>query len=222
MLIEMTVAGLTIDSFSNAPIVILRETTGDRLLPIRIGVIEASAIAFKLEKVTLSRPMAHDLLRDAVMQLGAVVARVLISDLRENTYIATVELSQAGRIISLDARPSDAIALALLAQAPIVCEEKVIELTITKRVEAEQQKAEREAAARGGIGPVSSDDDFDTGVQFATPVDEQLDEDSEGMAPVGDDVERGADGPQPILSSAKAPTDLLERLNPEAFGKYKM
>ena len=123
---RMVVTGLTIDPSNNAPIVILREDESSRVLPIWIGVIEASAIAFELEKVRLARPMTHDLLRSAVEALGGAVQRVMIVDLRDNTYFASVVLTQGKETIEIDARPSDAIALALRASAPIFCDSSII------------------------------------------------------------------------------------------------
>jgi uncharacterized protein len=187
MQIEMVVAGLTIDPVNNAPIVILREKQSDRVLPIWIGVIEASAIAFELEKVKLSRPMAHDLLKSAVHKLGGKVERVAIVDLRDNTYYALVVLTQGERTMELDSRPSDAIALALRTGAPILCESRVIEMAHTK-TDKPKPRAEEPAPAAS-----------------AEP-----------------EVDRGADGPRPIVARSEPVDDLLERLEPEAFGKYKM
>lgn len=123
---EMQVSGLTLDAASNAPIVLLREVEGTRVLPIWIGVIEASAIAFELEGVAMARPMTHDLMQSAITTLGAAITGVSIVDLRDNTYFARIDLEQAGRALSLDARPSDAIALALRAKARILCSEDVL------------------------------------------------------------------------------------------------
>ena len=130
MAIEMQVTGLTIDPVNNAPIVILREKDGGRILPIWIGVIEASAIAFELEQVKLTRPMTHDLLRSCIESLGGRVERIQIVDLRDNTYFAMLLISRDGHTIEIDARPSDAIALALRFEAPIYVEEKVIEKSL--------------------------------------------------------------------------------------------
>lgn len=115
----MTVRGLALDPTTNAPIVILKAEGGARLLPIWIGLFEANAIALVLEGVPTSRPMTHDLLKSAIDALDASVERVVVSDLRENTFYATVHLAAAGGARLLDARPSDAIALALRAGAPI-------------------------------------------------------------------------------------------------------
>lgn len=115
----MTVRGLTLDPVTNAPIVILKAEGGTRLLPIWIGLFEANAIALEMEKISTQRPMTHDLLKNLVELLGATVERAVVDNLRENTFFATVYLRSKGLELRLDARPSDAIALALRASAPI-------------------------------------------------------------------------------------------------------
>jgi bifunctional DNase/RNase len=126
MQIEMTIKGLMIDPITNMPIVVLRDQGGENVLPIWVGVFEANAIALQIENVQTPRPMTHDLLRSVIANLEAQVDRVLVRDLRENTFYATLYLRAAGRSIEVDARPSDAIALALRAQAPIFVEEMVL------------------------------------------------------------------------------------------------
>lgn len=108
-----------LDPSSNVPIVILRDTQSQLFLPIWIGVFEANAIALKIEGVEPPRPMTHDLLRLTLEQLGAKVEKIVISDLRESTFFAVIHVQQDGRSVEIDARPSDAIALALRAEAPI-------------------------------------------------------------------------------------------------------
>lgn len=108
-----------LDPSSNVPIVILRDTESQLFLPIWIGVFEANAIALKIEGVEPPRPMTHDLLRLVLDQLGAQVEKIVISDLKESTFFAVIHVQQNGRSIGIDARPSDAIALALRAEAPI-------------------------------------------------------------------------------------------------------
>jgi len=125
--IRMEVIGLALDSSSNTPIVLLREVLGERLLPIWIGVIEASAIAFELEKVQVARPLTHDLLLQTIDALDARLISVSITDLKENTYFAELRVAGPSSELSLDARPSDALALALKARVPIDCEEEVLE-----------------------------------------------------------------------------------------------
>jgi bifunctional DNase/RNase len=127
MLIKMMVTGLTVDPLTNTPIVILKDMEEKKAIPIWIGLFEASAIATELEKITFSRPMTHDLLNDILRILEAEVLRVEINDLRNNTFFANIHLIRDGKTLVIDSRPSDAIALALRADAPIFVDEKVIE-----------------------------------------------------------------------------------------------
>jgi uncharacterized protein len=125
--IEMKVSGLTIDPITNTPIVILKDFQEKKAIPIWIGIFEASAIATELEKIKFSRPMTHDLLRDVLTTLDAMVTRIEIHDVRNNTFYASIVLTRESRDYVIDSRPSDAIALALRANAPIFVHEKVIE-----------------------------------------------------------------------------------------------
>lgn len=127
MLIKMKVSGLTIDPLTNTPIVILKDMQEKKAIPIWIGLFEASAIATELEKITFSRPMTHDLLTDILRVLEIEVTKIEINDLRNNTFFANIYLVKEGRILVIDARPSDAIAIALRANAPIFVDDKVIE-----------------------------------------------------------------------------------------------
>lgn len=127
MLIEMKVSGLTIDPITNTPIVILKDIQENRAIPIWIGIFEASAIATELEKIVFSRPMTHDLFNECLKTLNVTVSKIEIGDIRNNTFYANVHLSREGQNFSVDARPSDAIALALRAHAPIFVDENVIE-----------------------------------------------------------------------------------------------
>ena len=125
-MIRMIVQGLTIDPSSNSPILILKDDTGEQTLPIWIGLLEATAIASELEKVSFSRPMTHDLLRNVIQGLGFHVERVEVCDLKDNTFYALLHLMGPGGEQVIDSRPSDAIALALRAGAPIFVAEKVL------------------------------------------------------------------------------------------------
>lgn len=116
---RVTVKGLTFDPVTNVPIVILQADEGHRLLPIWIGLFEANAIALEMEKVATPRPMTHDLLRNLVTLVEAEVVRAVVDNLRDNTFFSTLYLRLSGRDLQLDARPSDAIALALRAGVPI-------------------------------------------------------------------------------------------------------
>ena len=127
MLIEMTIKGLMLDPITNTPIVILKDKDGDRVLPIWVGLFEANAIALQIENVATPRPMTHDLLRNIITDLDGRVDRIVVSDLKENTFYAVVHLTVRGERVAVDARPSDAIALALRTRAPIMVEETVIE-----------------------------------------------------------------------------------------------
>ena len=127
MLIEMTIKGLMVDPITNMPIVILKDKEGERVLPIWVGIFEANAIALQIENIATPRPMTHDLLRNIITDLEGRVDRVVVTDLKENTFYAIVHLTVRGERIAVDARPSDAIALALRTRAPILVEETVIE-----------------------------------------------------------------------------------------------
>ncbi len=127
MLIEMKVSGLTIDPITNTPIVILKDMQENKAIPIWIGLFEASAIATELEKIVFSRPMTHDLFNECLKALNATVSKIEIGDIRNNTFYANIYLIREGQSFTIDARPSDAIALALRAHAPIFVDESVIE-----------------------------------------------------------------------------------------------
>lgn len=127
MLIEMKVSGLTIDPITSTPIVILKDLQENKAIPIWIGLFEASAIATELEKIVFSRPMTHDLLNECLKTLNVTVSKIEIVDIRNNTFYAIIYLIREGQNFTIDARPSDAIALALRAHAPIFVDETVIE-----------------------------------------------------------------------------------------------
>jgi bifunctional DNase/RNase len=126
MEIEMTIKGLMIDPITNMPIIILRDQDGQRILPIWVGVFEANAIALQIENVQTPRPMTHDLLKNIIDDLSAAVERVVVCELKENTFYATIHLRRNAQAITVDARPSDAIALALRTKSPIFVEEAVL------------------------------------------------------------------------------------------------
>ena len=127
MLIKMKVTGLTIDPLTNTPIVIMKDMQEKKAIPIWIGLFEASAIATELERITFSRPMTHDLLMDILRVLEVEVIKIEINDLRNNTFFANIYLVRDGKNLVIDSRPSDAIAIALRANAPIFVDDKVIE-----------------------------------------------------------------------------------------------
>jgi uncharacterized protein len=127
MQIEMTIKGLMVDPITNMPIVLLRDKDGQKVLPIWVGIFEANAIALQIENIATPRPMTHDLLRNVIHDLKAAVQKVVVCDLQENTFYALIYLSVNGETVAVDARPSDAIALALRTRAPIFVEEAVID-----------------------------------------------------------------------------------------------
>ena len=127
MQIEMTVKGLMLDPITNTPIVILRDTEGQRVLPIWIGSCEANAIVLQMQNASTPRPMTHDLLRNVIRDLKGEVRKIVVSDLNENTFYALIHLEAFGEPLAIDARPSDAIALALRTRAPIFVEDRVLE-----------------------------------------------------------------------------------------------
>ena len=126
MLIEMKVFGLTIDPVTNTPIVILKDKEEKKVIPIWIGLFEASAIATELEKITFSRPMTHDLISEILKAVNVAVSRIEINDLKNNTFFANICLQGEGRNMIVDARPSDAIAIALRTNSPIFVDDRVI------------------------------------------------------------------------------------------------
>ena len=161
----MEISGLTVDPLTNSPIVILKEIDGDRTLPIWIGLLEATAIASELEGIKFARPMTHDLFKNIMETIGVKVKKVEVCDLQNNTYYALIYIDHNGKEISIDARPSDALALSLRVDAPIFVSEEVIDKSSQIDLKAEPE----------------------------------------------DKSEKG-----------KKWQDILEKLNPEDFGKYKM
>lgn len=127
MQLEMRVFGIAIDPLTNAPIIILKDSSDKNVLPIWIGALEASAIATELEKIQLARPMTHDLVKDIFKNMGVAVNKVEITNLEDNVYYAVIHLMQGNSLYMIDARPSDAIAIALRANSPIFVEERVLE-----------------------------------------------------------------------------------------------
>lgn len=128
--IEVKIGALIMDPNTNTPIVVLKGIESETVLPIWVGAFEANAIALEIEKVVPQRPMTHDLLRNAIIECQLTAHRVIITDLQENTFYARIELKDKnGDVVMLDARPSDAIALALRLDCPIFVAEKVIELS---------------------------------------------------------------------------------------------
>jgi len=167
MLKAVTISSLNMDPVTNSPIVILKEIEGEQTLPIWIGLLEATAIASEIEGVTFSRPMTHDLLKNILDKTDTKVKRIEICDLKDNTYYAIIHVTSKGKALSIDSRPSDALAIALRTRAPIFVSDEVLKKS--KQIEAS----------------------------------------AEGVP--ADKTEKG-----------KKWQDVLEKLGPEDFGKYKV
>lgn len=143
MEVEMTIRGLVMDPVTQTPIVILKDAGGDAVLPIWVGAFEAQAIALEMEKVSTPRPMTHDLIKNVLTGLEAQVHKVVVTELREDTFYAVIWLDRGGEVISIDSRPSDALALALRVDCPIFVDEMVLKSSklaanMTDRVTSEE------------------------------------------------------------------------------------
>jgi uncharacterized protein len=124
--VEMTIRGLMLDPVTNMPIIILKDVAGETVLPIWVGVYEANAIALEMEKVSTPRPMTHDLIKNVLTGLETQVHKVVVTELREDTFYAVIWLERGGEVISIDSRPSDALALALRVDCPIFVDDLVL------------------------------------------------------------------------------------------------
>ena len=143
MEVEMKIRGLMMDPVTNNPIVVLKDVNGTAILPIWVGIYEANAIALEIEKVATPRPMTHDLIRNLLFGLETGVKKVVVSELKEDTFYAVIWLERNGQMISVDSRPSDALALALRLDCPIYVEESVLKssrqaATISDKVNNEE------------------------------------------------------------------------------------
>ena len=153
MEIEMTIKGLMIDPITNMPIVILKDKEGERVLPIWVGVFEANAIALQIENISTPRPMTHDLIRNILSEIEADVQRIVVCELRENTFYAMIYLDREGETMAIDARPSDAIALALRTKSPIFVEDEVVESAKGLDLSKESSDSERLQKWLEGLNP---------------------------------------------------------------------
>lgn len=126
MEVEMKIRTLMMDPVTQMPIVILRDVKGDTILPIWVGVYEANAIALEIEKVSTPRPMTHDLIKTMLAGLDAQVQKVVVNELKDDTFFALIWVEKNGELISIDSRPSDALAIALRLDCPIYVEEQVL------------------------------------------------------------------------------------------------
>jgi bifunctional DNase/RNase len=142
-MVKMEIKGLLMDPVSNMPVVVLRDSANGVFLPIWVGIFEANAIALQMEKIATPRPMTHDLLKNLLSELDATVERIVINDLRDNTFYARSHLLRGETRWNVDSRPSDAIALALRVDAEIFVEEEVLEKSKTLRPEGDETDPER-------------------------------------------------------------------------------
>lgn len=152
-LVPMSIKGLMLDPVSNSPIVVLKDDDEKFFLPIWVGIFEANAIALQLENVSTPRPMTHDLLKNMLGELDARVTRVVINDLRESTFFAQIRVNTAGRTLEIDARPSDAIALALRVEAPIFVAQTVLDQAQTITPDASGDDEEKVKKWFEQLGP---------------------------------------------------------------------
>lgn len=142
-MLQMKVSGIALDPFTNTPIVILKDEANEKTLPIWIGFMEASSIAMELEKTPRVRPITHDLVKNLIEKLGFKVSKVEVTDLRNDTFYATMHLERESEEYILDARPSDAIAIALRCDSPIFVNEEVIEKSKSIEIDEDKEKLEK-------------------------------------------------------------------------------
>jgi uncharacterized protein len=143
MEVEMKIRGLMMDPMTNMPIVVLKDLAGEAVLPIWVGIYEANAIALEIEKVTTPRPMTHDLIKVLLMGLDTSIKKVVVSELKDDTFYALIWLERNGELISVDSRPSDALALALRHDCPIYVDDRVLQTsksstTVSEKVNNEE------------------------------------------------------------------------------------
>jgi bifunctional DNase/RNase len=142
MEVEMKIRGLMMDPVTNMPIVVLKDVAGDAVLPIWVGVYEANAIALEIEKVTTPRPMTHDLIKNLLLGLETQVHKIVVNELRDDTFFAVIWMEREGKVISMDSRPSDALAIALRLDCPIYVEEEVLKTSKMANSTADRVSAE--------------------------------------------------------------------------------
>lgn len=139
MEVEMKIRGLMMDPVTNSPVVLLKDIGGETVLPIWVGVYEANAIALEIEKVTTPRPMTHDLIKNVLTGLDTLVHKIVVTELKDDTFFAVIWLEREGRAVSVDSRPSDALALALRMDCPIFVEDQV--LKVSKQASLSSERA---------------------------------------------------------------------------------
>jgi bifunctional DNase/RNase len=160
MPVKVNIASLSIDQTTNSPIIILKEENGDRALPIWIGLLEATAIASELEDITFSRPMTHDLMVNTIEKFGGMIEMVEVCDLRDNTFFAILHTTKDGKKMTIDSRPSDAIALALRCKCPIFVQEQVFEKSSPGEMKGQEAVETEEAKKWTEILENLSPEDF--------------------------------------------------------------
>lgn len=143
MEIEMRIKGLVVDPISKMPIVVLEDIQSKRMLPIWIGIFEANAIALKIEDIATPRPMTHDLLKNLLDELDIKVEKIVVNDVRDNTFYALIYCRHMNQTITIDSRPSDAIALVLRTGAPIFAEESVVEKAQSMKIDENLEDSEK-------------------------------------------------------------------------------
>src|SRR6478736_9629082 len=141
--LEMKIRGLMMDPVTNMPIVVLKDVSGNAILPIWVGIYEANAIALEIEKVSTPRPMTHDLIKILLLGMNTSMQKVVVSDLKDDTFYAVIWLEKDGALISVDSRPSDALALALRLDCPIFVDDSVLKSSkmasaVTDRVNSDE------------------------------------------------------------------------------------
>jgi bifunctional DNase/RNase len=156
MEVEMRIRGLMMDPVTNMPIVVLKENNGEAVLPIWVGLYEANAIALEIEKINTPRPMTHDLIKNVLMGLDTVVHKVVVSELKDDTFYAVIWVEQNGRVVSIDSRPSDALAVALRMDCPIYVDEEVLQSSKVTSAISDKSTAEEMRKWLEGLG----DDDL--------------------------------------------------------------
>src|SRR6202163_4661306 len=151
MEVEMKIRGLIMDPVTNMPIVVLKDVGSDTVLPIWVGPYEANAIALEIEKVSTPRPMTHDLMKNLIIGLDTQVHKIVVSELRDDTFFAVIWMEREGKIISIDSRPSDALALALRLDCPIYVDEQVLK-------NSKMSTSASQTASSAGLEGISSED----------------------------------------------------------------
>ena len=155
MELEVKIRGLMMDPVTNMPVVVLKETAGSGVLPIWVGIYEANAIALEIEKVQTPRPMTHDLLKNVLTGLNVHVQKVVVSDLKDDTFYALIWMEREGQMMSMDSRPSDALALALRLDCPIFVEDEVLKNSqhgqrhLRKKLQRRTPQVARKSERRG-------------------------------------------------------------------------